>query len=87
MLSFSAFVLKQWGMTTDTGTNKDYWEYTFPLSMSKAFAAMLERHSGAYSYITKITELAGTYLRWTDTDSSNKHGSGDAMYCIIIGTL
>ena len=78
---------KQWGMTTDNGKNKDYWEYTFPLAMGRAFIAALTRASGAYGYIAKVTGLTGTYLRWTDTDSSNQHGSGDIMYCIIIGTL
>lgn len=79
--------IKQWGMTTDNGENKDYWEYTFPLAMSRAFIAALTRASGGYGYIAKVTELTGTYLRWTDTDSSNQHGGGDIMYCIIIGTL
>ena len=74
-------------MTTDNGTNKDYWEYTFPLAMNRSFIAALTRASGAYGYIAKVTELTGTYLRWTDTDSSNQHGRGDTMYCIIIGTL
>ncbi len=69
------------------GGNKDYWEYTFPLSMSEAFAATLVRHSGSYVYTAKITELAGTYLHWTDTDGTNNHGQGDPMYCIIIGAL
>lgn len=79
--------VEQWGMTTDNGKNKDYWEYTFPLAMGRAFIAALTRASGAYGYIAKVTGLTGTYLRWTDTDSSNQHGSGDIMYCIIIGTL
>jgi len=81
------FAFEQWGMTTDNGENKDYWEYTFPLAMSRAFIAALTRASGGYGYIAKVTELTGTYLRWTDTDSSNQHGGGDIMYCIIIGTL
>ena len=33
---------RQWGETTDIG-DKEYWEYTFPLSMSKAFTAVLTR--------------------------------------------
>lgn len=79
-------VCRQWGETTDIG-DKDYWEYTFPLSMSKAFTAVLTRKSGAYNYVTKIIKLTETYLRWTDTNNSNQHGSGDEMFTIIIGAI
>lgn len=77
---------RQWGETTDIG-DKEYWEYTFPLSMSKAFTAVLTRKSGAYNYVTKIIKLTETYLRWTDTNNSNQHGSGDEMFTIIIGAI
>lgn len=76
----------QWVMTADTG-DKDYWECMFPLAMSRAFVAVLTRNSGAYSFTAKVTALTGTYLRWTDANSDNKHGQGDCMYGIIIGML
>lgn len=77
---------KQWGVTTDNG-DKDYWEYTFPLSMSKAFTAVLTRKSGTYVYVAKIIKLTGLYLRWTDSNNENQHGFGDGMFTIIIGAF
>lgn len=83
--SLPSAVSRQWGITTDSGWDKDYWTFTYPIAMSSSLSAYIGRASGGGSYSEIIKYLGISELHWTDSGPDGKHGYGDTMYVIIIG--
>ena len=75
----------QWGTTTDKGWNKDYWECSFPISMTATCGISIQRCYGGGCYSPIIVGISGQGFHWTDSDTNGKHGIGDEMSYIVVG--
>lgn len=76
---------KQWGITTDNGKDKDYWTFTYPITMSSSLSAYLIRATGQGNFSEIVSYLGSSELHWTDIGIDGTHGNGDIMRVIIIG--
>lgn len=83
--SYFGGLIIQWGITTDTGKNKSYWTFTYPIAMSSSLSACITRLGGVGVFSEIIKDAGSSELHWTDRGIDNNNGDGGSMYVIIIG--